>query len=109
MVYLGFALVRQPERLWPLFAAYGLYSAFTEGVEKALVAEIAPLQQRATLIGLHATLVGIGLFPASLLAGLLWTTVSPAAPFYFGGAIGILTALGLQVVLQSRSENSFGA
>ncbi|MEW6572729.1 MAG: MFS transporter [Bacillota bacterium] len=39
LVYLGFALARQPETLWPLFAAYGLYSAATEGVEKALVAE----------------------------------------------------------------------
>jgi MFS family permease len=104
MVYLGFALVRQPETLWLLFAAYGLYSAFTEGVEKALVAEIAPQKQRATLIGLHATLVGVGLFPASLLAGLLWTTFGPAAPFYFGGAIGILTALGLRAVLRSNKD-----
>ncbi|MEW6173757.1 MAG: MFS transporter [Bacillota bacterium] len=109
IVYLGFALVRLPGTLWPLFAAYGLYSALTEGVEKALVAEIAPQKQRATLIGLHATLVGIGLFPASLLAGLLWKTVSPAAPFYFGGVIGILTAIGLWVVLKPHRRQSLPA
>lgn len=100
LVYLAFALTRQPEILWVLFAAYGLYSAATEGVEKALVADIAPTRQRATLIGLYATLVGIGLFPASLFAGFLWNTISPAAPFYFGGAIGILTAIALQIILR---------
>ncbi|MEW6770521.1 MAG: MFS transporter [Bacillota bacterium] len=105
IVYLGFALAHRPETLWVLFAAYGIYSAATEGVEKALVADIAPQKQRATLIGLHATLVGIGLFPASLVAGLLWNTVSPAAPFYFGGGIGILTATALQIVLRSRGKD----
>jgi len=76
-----------------------LYSAFTEGIEKALVAEIAPESFRGTLIGLHATIVGIGLFPASLLAGLLWKLFGAAAPFFFGGALGILSAVGLAIVL----------
>ncbi len=94
IVYLGFALAT-PLQLWGLFATYGLYVAFTEGVEKALVADIAPLDLRATLIGLHATFVGVGLLPASLVAGLLWDAVGPAAPFYFGGALGILAAIAL--------------
>ncbi|MEW6192619.1 MAG: MFS transporter [Bacillota bacterium] len=106
LVYLGFALVQQPETLWPLFAAYGLYSAATEGVEKALVAEIAPAHQRGTLIGLHATLVGIGLLPASLFAGLLWKILGPAAPFYFGGAMGVLTAAALAVVLRRPAQSN---
>lgn len=105
LVYLGFALARQPETLWPLFAAYGLYSAATEGVEKALVADIAPQKQRGTLIGLHATLVGIGLLPASLFAGFLWKVLGPAAPFYFGGAMGVLTATALAAVLRSRGKD----
>ena len=99
LVYLGFALVQAPACLWGLFAAYGLYIAFTEGVEKALVADIAPLELRATLIGLHATFVGIGLLPASLLAGLLWNFFGAAAPFYFGGGLGLLAALGLWLVI----------
>ncbi|MDI3279970.1 MAG: MFS transporter, partial [Bacillota bacterium] len=71
LVYLGFALSSQSWQVWALFALYGLYIGLTEGVEKALVADVAPAELRATLIGLHATLVGLGLFPASLLAGLL--------------------------------------
>lgn len=99
LVYLGFALAQDQAHILPLFAAYGLYIAFTEGVEKALVADIAPLELRATLIGLHATFVGIGLLPASFLAGMLWDTLGAAAPFYFGGGLGFLAALGLWLVI----------
>lgn len=42
LVYFGFAIIFKPGLLWLLFGIYGLYSAFTEGIEKALVAEIAP-------------------------------------------------------------------
>lgn len=42
LVYLGFAFASRQAALWILFAAYGVYTAFTEGVEKALVADMAP-------------------------------------------------------------------
>lgn len=99
LVYVGFALAKAPWHIWALFLAYGSYIALTEGVEKALVADIAPLELRATTIGLHSTLVGIGLLPASLLGGLLWNLLGPQATFYFGGAMGLLAATGLLAVL----------
>ncbi|QUL98083.1 MAG: MFS transporter [Candidatus Fermentithermobacillus carboniphilus] len=102
LVYLGFAFVKSPSALWALFGTYGLYIGFTEGVEKALVSDIAPPAQKATLIGLHATLVGIGLFPASTLAGFLWKAYGPRAPFFFGGAMGLLAAFGLWWVLRDK-------
>ncbi len=99
LVYLGFALVRNFNTLWYLFAIYGLYIAFTEGVEKALISDLAPSDIKATAIGLHATLVGIGLFPASLFAGLLWSYFGPQAPFYLGGFLGIFASIGLMFIL----------
>jgi len=102
LVYLGFAWVNAPEQawiLWALFGLYGLYIGFTEGVEKALVSDLAPAELRATAIGLHATIVGIGLLPASLIAGQLWDRIAPAAAFYFGGGMGLLAAIGLMLVL----------
>jgi len=99
LVYLGFARNDSPANFWLLFGFYGLYIGFTEGVEKALVADIAPENLRATAIGLHATLVGIGLLPASLLAGLLWDLFGAPAPFYFGGVMGILASIGLWFIL----------
>ncbi len=99
LVYLGFAIIGQPNYLWLLFGIYGFYSAFTEGVEKAFVSDIAPEEFRGTLIGLHATLVGIGLLPASLIAGGLWQLLGAPSPFYFGGVLGVLAAFGLLLVL----------
>jgi MFS family permease len=98
LVYLGFAIARAPAWLWLLFGLYGVFSAFNEGIEKAFVSDIAPPELRGTLIGLHSTLTGIGLFPASLIAGALMTW-NNAAPFYFGGALGLLAALGLLLVI----------
>ncbi len=100
VVYLGFALNHSLQNLWVLFGMYGLYIGFTEGVEKALVADIAPAGLRATAIGLHATLVGIGLLPASILAGLLWKFLGPQAAFYFGAIMGLSASVGFWFILK---------
>lgn len=100
LVYLGFAVNNSPNNFWFLFGIYGLYIGFTEGVEKALVSDMAPQGLRATAIGLHATLVGIGLLPASILAGMLWKFFGPAAPFYFGAFMGIVASIGLWLILK---------
>ena len=100
LVYLGFALTSSLNLCWFLFGVYGLYIGFTEGVEKALIADIAPSGLRATAIGLHATIVGIGLLPASLLAGLLWKAFGSSAPFYFGSLMGVFASLGFWFVLK---------
>lgn len=100
LVYLGFALNQNLNNFWVLFGVYGLYMGFTEGVEKALLADISPAALRGTTLGLHATLVSIGLFPASLLAGLLWKFFGPAAPFYAGAFLGCLSSLCLGFVLR---------
>jgi MFS family permease len=102
LVYLGFALLGEGTQhwaVWVLFGTYGVYSALTEGVEKALVADLAPTEHRATAIGLHATIVGIGLLPASFIAGQIWVAVSPEAAFALGGITGIIAVIGLLLLL----------
>jgi len=106
LVYLGFAIVSKGQHLWLLFGFYGVYNAVTEGVEKALVAEISPEDQKATLLGLHATLVGIGLLPASIIGGVLWKYFGASATFYFGGVMGLLAAAGLAVVLAGENNEA---
>jgi MFS family permease len=99
LVYLGFSFASKGLHVWVLFGVYGLYSGLTEGVEKALVADLCPGDSRATTLGIHATLVGVGLLPASVIGGFLWRMISPEAPFYFGGLVGILAALGMFLVV----------
>jgi MFS family permease len=104
IVYLGFAMASAAWHVWGLFGFYGLYSGLTEGVEKALVAELCPVESKATMLGIHATLLGIGLLPASVIGGLLWRSVSPEATFVFGGAAGLLSALGMFLVVPKLTQ-----
>ncbi|MDR3589203.1 MAG: MFS transporter [Negativicutes bacterium] len=92
LVYLGFGFASLTWQFIALFAVYGLYTGMTDGIEKALLADIAPPGQRATVYGLHAMTVGFALLPASLIAGLLWDAFGAAAPFWFGGVTGLLSA-----------------
>jgi len=44
--------------------------------------------------------VGLALLPASLIAGWLWQTINPAAPFYFGAGLAFLAMLGMAVLIR---------
>jgi MFS family permease len=107
VVYAGFALVSGSFGVFALFAAYGFYTALTAGVERAFVSEIAPPHLKGTMLGLYSTLVGIGLLPASVAAGLLWSA-GPAVPFWFGSATGICASVAFAILLKSR-ESKEGA
>ena len=71
-VYLGFAGAKSMTAPWVLLGIYGLYQALTEGVTKALIADIVPKHQRAGAIGLFYTVTGLGQLVASVAAGALW-------------------------------------
>jgi MFS family permease len=98
LTYLGFALARRAWMIWGLYAFYGLYYAFTEGAGKALVAELVPDANRGAAYGLYNASIGVMALPASVIAGALWTRVSPAAPFAFGAAMAFLAFVGLRFV-----------
>lgn len=93
LVYLGFALVKSPFTVWLLFAAYGLYYAFTEGIFKAFTADIVPADLRGTAYGFLNLVLGAALLPASLIAGFLWDRIDPSAPFFFGSAVSLLALI----------------
>jgi MFS family permease len=83
IVYLLFAAVDIKAAYFLLFIIYGFYAGIAEGVEKALVSDSAPSEQKGALLGMHAALVGAMLFPASLLAGALWQYAGSSSPFFF--------------------------
>ena len=51
-VYFLFGRASQTWHAWALFAAYGVYFGLTEGVEKALVADLVPQDRRGSVVGL---------------------------------------------------------
>jgi MFS family permease len=102
LVYLGFALATGIWQIWLLFAAYGIYYGICEGVAKAFVADLVPVERRGTAYGLYNGIVGIMALPASLIAGILWDAINPAATFYFGAGLALLAMLGLVFFIKER-------
>lgn len=93
LVYFGFAFAPTKSVLIGAFVLYGVYTAMVAGVERAFIAEISPAELKGTMLGLHSTLVGIALLPASVIAGFLWENLGSAAPFVFGAVLSALSAL----------------
>ena len=89
-VYLGFAVITGPGMVWPLFFIYGFYIAMTDGVGKALVADMVPREYVGTAMGLYHFVLGIFAFFASLIAGLLWTYAGAQMPFYYGAVMSAI-------------------
>ena len=92
-VYIGFAEVKTSIGLIVLFTLYGLYSALTKGIEKALVADIANPENKGTALGFYSMITGIGLFPASLLTGFLWQKYGAEITFFVNGSIAIVASV----------------
>lgn len=83
---------------WALFAVYGIYFGLTEGVEKALVADLVPADRRGAAFGWYNLALGLGALPASLIFGAIWDRQGPAAAFTFGAGMALVAALGIAVV-----------
>jgi MFS family permease len=106
-LYCGFAVANSILAIWVLFGLYGLFMGLTEGIQKAFLATIIPPDFKATAFGLYSTAVGLAMFPASLIGGVLWDRVSPAATFYFGAATATLSALlFLAMIVADRTHRT---
>ncbi len=99
LVYLGFALLSSQVSIIVLFVAYGAYTAFISGAERAFVAEASPYEFKGTVLGIYGMLQGVGLLFSSIIAGALWDKVNSNAPFWFGGILGIVSALAISIIL----------
>jgi len=79
------------------FVLYGLSYGMTQGTERALVADLAPPDLKATILGAYHTSVGLVKIASGIVAGLLWTVVLPegTATFWFAFGVAAASALGL--------------
>ncbi len=96
LIYLGFALAQNAIHIWLLYMAYGLYYGMAYGTAKAMLSDLVPEDLRGTAYGTYNAILGILDFPASLIAGLLWSGFGnwkgfgPSAPFYFGASLAAI-------------------
>lgn len=90
---LGFALFNSLSALIVLFALYGIVYAMVEGNQKAFVSDLSTEELRTTALGTFHTATGLVALPASLIAGLLWESISPNATFIYGSVISIISVI----------------
>ena len=92
IVYAGFAGLGG-SAIWILFLLYGVYIGATQGVNKALIADLSPKEARGQSLGLFYMVSGFATLFSSLIAGWLWEAYSPAATFWFGAGASLLAAI----------------
>jgi MFS family permease len=76
-----------------LFALYGMYSAATDGIQKAFVSDMIDKNKQGTGLGIYNALLGVTLLPASVIAGLLYDKINSSIPFYFGAVTALISSI----------------
>ena len=84
-----------------IFALAGIVVGVEEALEDSIAAELVPREQHGMAFGTLAAVNALGDFGSSLLIGLLWSAVSPAAGF---AAAGVLFFVGLTLLLVTHSR-----
>lgn len=112
IVYYGFGVTGSVATIIFLFALYGLYSATTDGIQKAFISDMIDSNKQGTGLGIYNALLGITLLPASLIAGILYDKVNSHIPFYFGAVTAIISAILMlffirreKMILKSKKSN----
>ena len=84
-------------------ALWGVHMGITQGLLARMVADSAPADLRGTAFGFFNLASGLALLLASVLAGLLWDRLGPAATFHTGAAFCVIA---LSVMALQRRPHS---
>jgi MFS family permease len=105
-VYFAFGWASAAWHAWILFAVYGIFYGMTEGTEKALVADIVPVQRRGSAFGWYNLAIGLGALPASLIFGRIWDTAGAPTAFVFGASLALIAAVFMTIVAPSTRRSA---
>ncbi|NUN66978.1 MFS transporter (plasmid) [Pseudanabaena biceps] len=89
-ICLGLLSLSTPLVIFGLFAFYGIFLAATEGVEKALVADLAPTSLLGTAYGWFNLVSGLMLLPASIIFGWLYERFGATSAFGFSSSCSLI-------------------
>lgn len=106
LVYLMFGHASDGWHIWVLFAVYGLYFGLTEGVERALVADLVPAQRRGAAYGWYNLAIGLGALPASIIFGAIYDRFGAPTAFTVGAGAALLASLGLWIVVPGSTSRA---
>ena len=97
--YGALALASTGTLLWLAVSVYGVLSGMSEGVERALVSELADPQEQGTAFGWYHMITGVAAIPAGLLFGLVWKLAGPATAFGLTALMALASAAWLKLSL----------
>jgi uncharacterized protein (TIGR03382 family) len=93
--YAFMGLAKGPFVFGGALLGYGAFYGLTEGVEKALMADLLPTAARGTGFGALQVTLGLGALLASPLMGLMMTKLGPTTAFLVSGGASLTAALAL--------------
>jgi len=105
IVYILFAYSTKVWHIWALFCIYGFYYALTEGVEKALVADMVREELRGTAYGIYNFVVGIVALPSSVICGFLWQKFGSIYALGFGALLAFAASVLLLGLRYEKNQN----
>jgi len=107
---LCFGFVFADSHLWlliVLFAINGMYTAIIESSQPALASTLIAGDQHGAGYGVMSSVDGVGDFLSSITVGLLWTYLSPAVGFLFGGVLALLAAIILFLIRLPKNNHAY--
>jgi MFS family permease len=75
------------------FIVYSIYAAATDGISKAWISKHCLADEKASALGFFAGTQSIVMLIANIVAGIIWTRISPAMLFYISSLGAILVIL----------------
>lgn len=100
VVYILFGYATSPSQIWLIFILYGLFSGFTEGTERAFLADLTTSGVRGKAYGWYNFIVGLAALPASLLFGIYWKTAGAQFAFLMDAGLALTAALMLSFFIR---------
>lgn len=93
----GLSLAADLSLLWATALFFGLAMGATEGVERAVLGDLAPESERGTAYGWYYALAGLAAIPAGALFGAVWQFKGAQAAFAMSSLFGIASLLFLRL------------
>ena len=85
------------------FILYGVFYALIDGVQRAFVVDLAPVDLKATALGTFHTSIGLIALPSGFVAGYIWDKISPSATFLYGLVLTIV-AIVLFIFVKNNKD-----
>jgi len=104
VAYAVMGTARSPLVFAGALLGYGAFYGFTEGVEKALLADLLPAEARGTGFGALQSVLGLGALLASPVMGVLMAVAGPRAAFLATGGVALGAMVGLGVWAKFRKD-----